>query len=178
MERLSKIDPAGASGKAKELLEAVQGKMGRVPNIFAHMAHSPAALQTVLAESDLLAKGKLRGKLREQIAIALAVQTGCEYCLHAHSAIGKMQGASDEELRLAQKAEAPEPKADAVLKFAVEILKTQGGVSDGALATVREAGVSDEEIVEIVANVGHNLFTNFFNRLVQTPVDFPEVERV
>lgn len=92
MSRLHQIQPASSTGRAKELLDAVQGKLGLVPNMTRAMVNSPAVLDGYLSLSGALAKGSLSAKTREQIALTVAEKNDCEYCLAAHSTIGKMVG--------------------------------------------------------------------------------------
>ena len=92
MPRIQALDPASATGRAKELLDGVRRKLGRTPNLMRTMANSPAVLEAYLGFSGALAGGTLPVKLREQIALAVAQVNGCDYCLAAHTAIGKSAG--------------------------------------------------------------------------------------
>ena len=175
MTRLQAVDPETATGKAKQLLDGVQAKLGMKPNLMRTLAASPAALDAYLAFNDALAGGMLDAKLREQIAIAVANDNGCGYCLSAHTLLGKMSGLGASEMTDAQRYMAGESRTDAALKFAHEIVKQRGEVTDDAVERVRAAGYSDGEIAEIVANVALNIFTNYFNNVAHTEIDFPKV---
>lgn len=175
MPRLNAIDPKEATGKAKELLDGVKAKIGMVPNLMRTYANSPAALEGYLNFSGALGGGLLNAKLREQIALTVADANSCEYCLSAHTAIGKMVGLDENELVASRRATATDARTDAALKFAHQIVVKRGEVSDNEVQAVRAAGYSDGEIVEIVANVALNIFTNYFNHVAQTVVDFPKV---
>ena len=172
MPRIQPIDPNAATGKAKELVDAVKAKLGRVPNILATMAQAPVVLKSYLDVSGDLAGGTLPLKLREKIALAIGELNGCKYCVAAHKVFGKMAGLSEEEMEDARKAASSDSKDKAALAFAVAIMKTTGFVSDADMQSVRDAGFSDAEILEIVAAVSLNVFTNFFNHVVDTEVDF------
>ncbi len=89
MTRLQAIQPENASGDLKPIYEEMQKKMGKIPNIFKHMANSPVTLQAFLNLSQSLNKTTLSPKVREQIALIVAEENHCNYCLSAHSAIGK-----------------------------------------------------------------------------------------
>src|SRR5262250_1435500 len=91
MPRLTPIDPATATGEAKELLDRIQAAFGRTPNSFRAMANNPAVLKGWIDLSGALATTLTR-KLGEQIAIAVAEQNGCAYCLSAHTAVGGLLG--------------------------------------------------------------------------------------
>ncbi len=176
MPRLQAVDPATASGVAKDLLDTVNRKMGRVPNVFAHMAASPVALEAFLAFSGALAKGTLDAKLRELIAIAVAETNGCQYCLSAHMALGKNAGLSENELKKARDTQSDNPKYDAALTFVRNLMLRQRDITDGDVNVVKEAGFTDGEIAEIIANVSLNIYTNYFNLVVEPEIDFPKVE--
>lgn len=175
MARLIAVDPAKATGKAKELLDVVKAKIGMTPNMMRTMANSPAVLEGYLGFSAALAGGSLNPKLREQIALAVAESNSCEYCLSAHTAIGKMVGLGEIEITESRKAASNDPRVNAALKFARIVVARRGEVTDDDLGYIRQAGYSDGEIAEIIANVVLNIFTNYFNHIAQTEVDFPKV---
>lgn len=176
MSRIQHIDPANATGKAKQLLDAVQSKLGIVPNLTRVLANAPAALEGYLNFSGALAGGGLSAKVREQIALAVAQGNNCDYCLSAHTFIGGKVGLGEKEIANARQAIATTDKDDAILKLALSILVQKGEVSDAALANARRSGLTDGEIVETTANVALNIFTNYLNHVAQTVVDFPEVK--
>ena len=176
MPRLTPIDPAAAEGKAKVLLDGVQKKLGIVPNLFRTMAASPAVLESYLGFSQNLGGTGLSAREREQIALAVAGANACEYCASAHTAIGKSLGLSDAETTRNLAGEAEDPNAAAILAFATALVEKKGWVGDDDLAAVRAAGADDATIGEIVATVALNIFTNYFNHVARTEVDFPVVE--
>ncbi len=175
MPRLKAIEITEADPKAKSLLEGVEKKLGLAPNVMRTMANSPAVLEAYLGFGNALAKGSLGPKLREQIALTVAELNGCRYCLAAHSAVGRMVGLSDEEIADSRRGVSPDRKTEAVLQFARKVVSERGWVSDDDMATVRTAGTSDAEIAEVVAHVAVNIFSNYFNHVAGTEVDFPEV---
>jgi uncharacterized peroxidase-related enzyme len=175
MARLNQISPDAATGRAKELLDAVKGKLGLVPNMTRAMANAPAVLDGYLQLSGALGHGTLPARAREQIALAVAQANRCDYCLAAHSAIGRMVGLTADQIRDSRLGTAVDPKADALVRFAIKVVNTRGAVSDGDLDEVRGAGFNDAAIAEVVANVALHVFTNYFNRLAETDLDFPEV---
>lgn len=173
---MPRINPiSNPQGPAKELLDAVHGKFGMTPNIIATMAHSPAALKAYLGFGETLGSGSLSASLREQIAVTVAAANKCEYCAAAHTAIGKMVGVSEDELQSSLRAESSDAKTRAALQFARSVVENRGWVSDEDVAAVREAGYGDTQIVELVAVVAINTFTNYFNHIAGTEVDFPPV---
>lgn len=161
--------------KAQALLDAGKAKLGMVPNMFSTMAHAPVVLESYMNFSSSLAKGKLPATLREQIAIAVGSANRCGYCVSAHTTIGKMQKINEAELSQNMIAKSSDPKVQAALTFARQIVDSQGHVKDTDIAAIRSAGFSEEEIVEIIGNVAINLFTNYFNHIADTTIDFPKV---
>ena len=175
MSRLQPISVDLAKGKTRELLETAQKKSGKLLNIVATMANSPAVLEAYLEFSGKLKKTKLPAKVREAVALAIGEKNRCEYCIAAHTQGGHAAGLTDAETMQARQGEADDPKLGAVLKLALAIVETKGFVSDDQLAAARQAGLSDEEITEVVGLVALNLFTNYFNHVADTEVDFPKV---
>ncbi|NUR71535.1 MAG: carboxymuconolactone decarboxylase family protein [Hamadaea sp.] len=168
MPRLAQVtdDPTG-------LLDRVRQQLGKVPNLYATMANGPAALDGYLALRGHLVKGKLTARLREQLALLVAQENGCDYCVAAHTFRGKLMKLTDEELLATRVAEDANPHAEAVLRLARDVMRTRGKVDDGTLAEVRAAGVTDAEIAEVVAHVALNVMSNYFNHLAQPELDFP-----
>ena len=174
MPRLTPIDPATAAGETKELLDGIQAAFGMTPNSFRAMANNPAVLKGWVELSGTLGPTPAR-KLGEQIAIAIAEQNGCAYCLSAHTAVGGLLGIDAQELDDNRSGESDDERTAAALRFALTVNATRGGVSDNDLAEIRAAGYDDADIAAIVAQVALNVLTNYFNRVAQPVIDFPEV---
>jgi AhpD family alkylhydroperoxidase len=139
------------------------------------MARSPAVLEGYLSLAGALAGGALDAKLRERIALATAQANGCEYCLSAHSLMGKGAGLTPTEMSAARTGDATDARTRVALQFARTLLANRGSASDADIATVRDAGFDDGSIGEIIANVALNVFTNYFNNVTRPVVDFPVV---
>lgn len=178
MPRISPIDPENASGRARQLLDDVQEEWGMTPNIIRTLANAPVALEGYLSFNDALSRGTLGAELREQIAVAVAEGNRCDYCLAAHCAIARTVGLSEDAITDARRGASPDRKVDAVLDFARQILDKRGWVDDDHVARLRDAGYGDREIVEIIANVAVSIFTNYFNHVAGTEVDFPQVPQL
>lgn len=176
MPRIRPLDPAAAEGKAKQLLDGVQKALGTTPNLMRSLAHSPAALGAYLGFGQALGGASLDAKTREAIALTVAGLNGCDYCASAHSAIGAKLGAEPGELSLNLAGRSGDPKVQAILDFAQAVVVKRGWVSDQDLAAAHAAGLGDGEIAEVVASVALNIFTNYFNHIAATEVDFPLVE--
>jgi uncharacterized peroxidase-related enzyme len=176
MNRITQLDPAHATSKTKQLFDGVQSDLGIVPNLFRVLGTAPAALEGYLNFSGALAGGSLNAKVREQIALAVAEGNLCGYCLSAHAFIGGKVGLTEKDIADARHAYAAAGKTDAILKLARSIVVQRGEVSDTDLLRARAAGLTDSDVVETVANVALNIFTNYVNHVARTVVDFPEVK--
>ncbi len=173
--RIPALATTDAQPKSQELLGAVQKKLGMTPNLMRTLAHSPAALEGYLALSGALAHGALPAKVREELALYVGQTNACDYCVAAHSLLGKMAGLQPDQLLSARRGSDADPLAQAALTLAHQVLETRGEVSDANLAAARSAGLSDAQIAEVVAHVALNVYTNYFNRLAHSEVDFPKV---
>lgn len=176
MPRIKPVDHDSADGSAKELLNGVKAQLGVVPNIFATFAQSPKVLEGFLAFNAALGQGVLSARLREQIALTVAGLNGCDYCASAHTALGKGAGIDDAELGRNLRSRSRDGRTQIALSFVRRVVEQRGQVGDGDVEALRAAGFGDGEIVEIVAHVGVNLFTNTFNHIAGTEIDFPVVE--
>jgi uncharacterized peroxidase-related enzyme len=176
MTRANLIDAAHASGEVKLVLDQIQQTFGTVPAMFQAAANSAVTLKSLWGGFVATAGGTLPAKLKEQLAVAIADSNGCEYCLAAHTALGRKAGASAQEITEAQAGRSEDPATDAALQFALKVVQSRAQLSDADFATLRRAGFSDEAIVEILAHVALNLFTNYINVALRVPVDFPAVK--
>lgn len=175
MPRISPLTLETATGEAEATLTAIKGKIGMVPNIYATMAHAPAALNAALGLGEALGKSSLSPALREQLALTIAGVNSCDYCASAHTTIGKGAGVAEDELASNLTGNASDPKTQAFLTLAKNIVDKQGNLSDADLSTARDAGINDQEIIEVVAVVAQNIFTNYFNHIADPEIDFPVV---
>lgn len=176
LPRIKALSDNQAHDDSKKIFIAVKSAIGMVPNLHRTLAHAPAALAAYNSMARELAGSALDRKLRESIALATAGRNRCEYCASAHTAIGKKMGLEQEEITRNLYSNSDDPKTAAMLSFVTELIDNRNAVSDAVLNSVRDAGFSEQEIVEITAHVAMNLFTNMFNILAQTEIDFPVVE--
>ncbi|MEZ5710028.1 MAG: carboxymuconolactone decarboxylase family protein [Blastomonas sp.] len=175
MSRIAIPAREAAPSASQPLLDAVEKSLGSVPNLFRLISHSPVALDAYLGQNGKLARA-LDVKTRERIALAVAQVNGCDYCLSAHSYLGQNLARLDaEEIARNRQGLSGDPKASAAVAFAAKVANERGRVDDADLARVRQAGFSEGQIVEIVALVAENVFTNFLNNVAQTEIDFPVV---
>ena len=175
MSRIPPVDRNTTDDGVRRNFEAIEKQLGLVPNMTRTMAQSPSVLEGYVAFAGALRHGLLSAPLQEQLALVIAEANECDYCLSAHTALGRRVGLSSDEVVASREGRASNRKVEAALQFALAIVERRGGVTDQELARVREAGFTDEKIAEIIAHVALNVFTNYFNRAAQTDIDFPKV---
>ena len=176
MTRLQPINPETATGKTKELFNAVQGKLGAVPNMMRTMANSPAVLEGYLNLSGALSQGALNARTGELLALAVGESNSCDYCLSAHTYIGeKLLKTDPAVIEAARFGNSEDSKTKAILHFAKTLVSKNGLVNNEDVANAKSAGITDGEIAEIVAHVALNVLTNYFNNTANTEIDFPKV---
>ena len=177
MSRLPTPASIEASPAASQpLLQAVKKELGVVPNLFRLVGTSPAALEGYLGLNGALAKGALEAPTRERIALAVAEINGCDYCLSAHSYLGKnLAKLSEVEIAANRHGHSGDEKADAAVGFAVKLVKARGHVTDSDIKAVKDAGYNDAQLIEIVLHVALNTLTNYVNEVAKTEIDFPVV---
>ncbi len=176
MTRITLIDPTNATGAVGEHLAQIKSAFGIVPNMFKAVANSPAALASLWGSFGALGSGRIGAKLGEQIAVAIADRNDCRYCLAAHTGLGRKAGASAQEMAEAQAGRSSDPRTAAALAFAIKVVDSRAGIAASDVEALRMAGFDDGEIVEIMAHVALNLFTNYVNLALDVPVDFPGVK--
>lgn len=173
MPRINPVTMENAPQASKPVMEQLKANFGRVPNIFATLAHSPAALKSLTGMFAALEEGALSGKAHEAIALRLGEFHGCNYCTAAHSVKAKMAGATVEETIAFRKGQSDDPKIQALLTLAATMANNRGKLDDADVQAARDAGLSDAELLETVAIVACNTYTNYVNALVLTEMDFP-----
>lgn len=177
MSRVPLVSAATAPAASQAALAQIQAAFGAQPAMFRAVANSPAALQSMWGSFGALGgQATLPATLTEQLAVAVADRNGCAYCLAAHTALGRKAGASAEAMAAAQRGESADPKTAAALRFALQVVEARGQVGEAEVAAVKAAGFDDGQVVELVAHVALNLFTNYVNTVFNVPVDFPAVK--
>jgi uncharacterized peroxidase-related enzyme len=175
--RIPPLDPKSATGKTKQTFDGMVARFGFVPNLFRVLGNAPAALEAYFNFSGALHGGTLDTRVQEQIGLAVAESNLCDYCLRAHVILGRNVGLTEDEIENAIRAKAVNAKTDAIMKLARGIIVERGEISDLELERARAAGLTDGEIVEVVANVVLNIFMNYLDHVARTVVDFPDVNR-
>lgn len=178
MSRVNPISPDKASADVKEIYKQLEKKLGRIPNIFQNMGNSFAVLLGYLGLEEAISKTSLDPKIREQMALIIAQINHCQYCLSAHTVIAKHSGLPEQDILQARHGLAKDPKTQAILKFTATVVNQKGKATNQDVASLKAAGVTDTELVEIILVITMNLFTNYFNLITDPKVDFPEAPQL
>lgn len=175
MSRITIIDHHNANTEQKALLDAIKTQLGMVPNFLKVFANSPVALKAFLGLHGVANDGSLSALTRERIALALAQQNACEYCLSAHTAIGRKTGLTTNEMAANRAGTSDDAKAAVAVKLARSLSEHRGEITTAELLQARDAGYTDADIVEIITHVGLNLLTNIIGKAGRIDIDFPKV---
>jgi uncharacterized peroxidase-related enzyme len=177
MSRINVPAVESATGATAEVYAEVKKAAGSVPNLFVAVgALAPQVLKSVLNAEGVLGAGTLSRQDVETIKLAVSEQTGCDYCVAAHTVIGKMTGLSGEALRQIRAGEPTgDARRDALARFVRQLQTTSGTISAEQFAAIKAAGYSDAQLVEITLAIALTVFTNTFNRINDTDLDFPPV---
>ncbi|CAH1904960.1 putative peroxidase-related enzyme [Candidatus Nitrotoga sp. HW29] len=175
MSRVQLINTNETTEDRKAILNQIHGAFGAVPNMFRAVANSPAALKSMWGSFGALGSGILGAKLGEKIAVAIANRNRCEYCLAAHTVLGQNAGVSAPEMAAAQAGQSDDAQTAAALRFALKLVANRAQITDTDVIELRAVGFNDEQIVEIMAHVALNIFTNYVNLAFNVPIDFPKI---
>ena len=122
------------------------------------------------------AKTSLKAKEKEVVNLAVSQVNNCDYCLAAHTAIGKMNGYTDSQILELRAGKASfDTKLDALAKLAKNITENQGKADASVLENFFNAGWTKENLIDTIVLVGDKTISNYINNTVGTPIDFPEV---
>lgn len=178
MPRIAPIQLATASEKVRPLFEALKKKLGTVPNLFATIGQSPEALRALLTATDALGEGALSGREVELVNLFTSELNGCGYCVSAHGALGKLAGLSPDDIEWARAGRGATAREQAILTLVRRVVRTGGAGAGTELARAREAGLTDGEVVEVLAHVALKAFTNAVAQVAQIDIDFPRQPRL
>jgi uncharacterized peroxidase-related enzyme len=177
MSRIHTPAIESATGATAEVYAQIKKAAGGVPNTFATIgAHGPNALKAVLQADGALAAGTLSKQDQETIKLVVSEVAGCDYCVAAHSLLGKMTGLKPEVLKQIRAGESTgDAKRDALVRFVRNLQQTSGTIGEAEFLAIKAAGYTDEQLVDISLAIAVTVFTNVFNRINDTVLDFPAV---
>lgn len=178
MSRLHSQPVNDATGQTAELFAGIRKSIGKVPNAYADIGtNSPLALGAMLALDGAIAKSSLSKQEVELIKLAVSQEKGCDYCVAAHTFVGGHVGLDKESILGARfGGHDQQPKHEALTRFVREISGTQGTVPAERVSSLKEAGYTDQQIVDALLVVAAITFTNSFNRVNDTTLDFPAAD--
>jgi AhpD family alkylhydroperoxidase len=155
------------------VFDHMQSAFGMVPNLFATIGYSENALMSYLAFQQAQAKGSFTGKEREAVFLAVSQVNGCEYCQAAHTAIGKMNGFSEDETVQLRAGTHPNAKLSTITRLAASITATHGRPEPQLLEDFFALGYGEKALVDLIALVADKTFANYVHNITQVPIDFP-----
>jgi uncharacterized peroxidase-related enzyme len=176
MSTFNPVDPKTANAEAKAALDLVQSAFGGIPNLFKMLAIAPNVLKGIMAFNQEVTGGELETSLVEQVALLASGINQCEYCVAVHVHVGQQAGLSRDELICNLQGKASDPKSQAVLNFTRAVVDNRGKVDTSTLQRLRNHGLSDKAIIEIVGVISLYTFLNYVKHLTQPAPDFPAVE--
>jgi uncharacterized peroxidase-related enzyme len=170
------LDEASADPTTAATLRAIRGKLGMVPNLYATLAKAPSALNAMLEINEANARGRLTASEQEVVSLAASQATGCQYCLSAHTMLAKNASLTPEQTRQARLGQSGNLRYAAIAGFTKTLIETRGHVDTGVLDGFKAAGLTEADMLEIVANVAAMTLSNFTNNIARTEIDFPVVD--
>ncbi len=176
MSRIKPVTVAQANGQTAQLYLAIKGQLGSVPNLFQAMGSTPKVLESYLGLSG--AQESLSGAEKELIALAVSEYNSCGYCLAAHTALGKMNSLTEDEMISARKGQSKDTKRNALLALTKEIMSKKGSISDEVFNSFVSAGYNSSQVPEVVLAITQNIFTNYLNNVNHTEIDFPIAPKI
>ena len=163
---------SSAPAASKATLEAMQKALGFLPNMFATMAESPAAVNGYAALEDVLSKGTFSSAERQLLHTTISSENGCLYCSAAHSTLAGMLKADEARIAEARGEAAPSAtRHGALIAFTREVIRERGQVSADALQQFFEAGFTKAQALEVVANIGLKTISNFIDGFAHVQLD-------
>ncbi|MGV3598094.1 MAG: carboxymuconolactone decarboxylase family protein [Bacteroidota bacterium] len=162
-----------AAEASKTIFENLEKGLGFLPNLYAYIGHSSNGLQNYLDYQKGNAKGVFNAKQREAVSLAVSQVNDCRYCQSAHTAIGKMNGFTDEEALQLRAGTHPDEKLNVLTNLTADIQRTHGNPSQELLDKFFGLGYDQAALVDLVALVTDKVFANYLNNIVQPPIDFP-----
>ena len=176
--RIGAILPEEATGATLvSLYKRAEEHMGMIPNLFHHLALSPKVLQGFLELQIALEEGYLSVENRESIALRVAEYHRACYCVSIHNYIGENVAKLDQDqIQAARSGSSEDSKTQKILSLTDSILEKKGLLSTEELESAKHVGLTDAEIIEIVANVSWNIFANYIDGVAEPKPDVPQVE--
>ncbi len=162
-----------ANPVVQPIFDVLKSKVGMVPNLYATIANSPTTLPAYLAFDEALGKGVFTAKERQAIFLVVSQVNGCHYCQSAHTALGKMNGFTEDETIQLRTASIADPKLKALTTLAAEITRNHGKPSAQALADFHSVGYGADALVELIAHIGYKSVANYLHNVTDFAIDFP-----
>lgn len=160
------------SEKNQAIFDNLQKGLGFVPNLYAYYAKHETALGDYLALQNR--KSTLKAKEREVINLVTSQINGCRYCQSAHTALGKMNGFTDEQvIELRNGTASFDSKLDALAKFTASVVENRGKATEESKEGLFAAGYTEANLIDVVIAVGDKTISNYIHNIADFSIDFP-----
>jgi alkylhydroperoxidase family enzyme len=171
MSRFPIHDDLTAPEASVPILKGASSAAGQLPNFLGVLAGSPAALRAYVRFRGELRRGVLREATLERIAIAVAAHYGSAPGSAMHARTARRAGLGVDEMSLAREWRSSDPGHAALLRYLEPLLGDRARAPQHLHEEAREAGWSDEELLEAIAHVSLESFTAMVNVAGEVPVD-------
>jgi len=178
MKTLKPLKLEEANDNSQAIFKAVKSKIGMVPNLYATMGVSDKLLGGFLAFTETLKSGEFTGKEYEAIALATSQANGCAYCLSAHTAIGKMNGFTEQETLDIRDNSIADTKLNVLVTLASELVNQKGHPTELTVDNFFEAGYNETAFAEVIAIVALTTITNNVYHNGGFEIDFPKAQKM
>ncbi len=166
------------SPEAQGIFDNLQKQVGMVPNLYATIGYSANALGSYLAFQGAQAKGAFNAKEREAVFLAVSQVNGCAYCQAAHTALGKMNGFTEEETIELRQGRSDNAKLNAIVALAKDVTENRGVASEDKVEAFFAQGYDNGALIDLLALVADKTFANYVHNLTQITIDFPEAKPI
>ncbi|MDH3711344.1 MAG: carboxymuconolactone decarboxylase family protein [Cyclobacteriaceae bacterium] len=173
MKNLEVLNRDQVGSETQAIFDGLKQKVGMVPNLYAATANSHFALTALLDLGETLKKGNLNAKEVEAVALAVGETNQCQYCLSAHTTVGKMLGFTEDQTLHIRNGQVSDDKIRALTDLAKEITERRGHPQESTIEAFFQVGYNKGALVDVIGLVALNTFTNYLNHIADTPIDFP-----
>jgi len=178
MNTLKPLRLGEANTNSQTIFNTIKNKIGMLPNLYATMGVSDKLLGGFLSFTETLKSGELSGKEYEAVALATSQANGCAYCLSAHTAIGKMNGFTEEETLELRDNSSADTKLNALVTLTSEFVNLKGHLTEETVDSFFEAGYNKAAFAEVIGIVALTTITNTVYHNGGFEIDFPKAQNI
>ena len=166
------------SPEAQQIFDNLKKQVGMVPNLFATIGYSANALGSYLTFQGAQANGTFNAKEREAVFLAVSQVNVCAYCQAAHTALGKMNGFTEEETIELRQGKSENSRLNVIAALAKDITENRGRASEEKVEAFFAEGFDNAALIDLIALVADKTLANYVHNLTQIAIDFPEAKPI